>query len=397
MVDGAVLVIGAGGAQAQAMLAAADRAGAIDGWVAADRSWGPEGRVACERLGMGTVEVDVLAEGDRLRELAAGAGLVANFAGPYYRTGGAVLEACIDAGSDYLDICDDADATLELLALDEAAKAAGVRALVGMGSSPGVTNVLVRVAVDALGRADEVDLSWVVDVADVNHAALRHFWHIFSPVAADGSHRPVPAWEELNLRTASFPAPLGNRLVIELSHPEPITVPRFLDLDVVRNYGSIVPEDTLVVNWALSRLGAFGGAGAEVELGGEATGIPIPSVAAALYERYLQTRQPTPYLGGGLVVDVWNGEDGIRFASADESSMEESTGIPAAAGIVLMLAGGPDGAGVIAPECLEPADFFAALGRTSRGTGSLGAYRLENGAQGEKIRIRDLLQTRSSY
>jgi saccharopine dehydrogenase-like NADP-dependent oxidoreductase len=393
MADGVVLVIGAGGAQAQAMLEAADRAGAIEGWVAADRAWGPEGRAACERFGMETVEVDVLAEGDRLRDLAAGAKLVANFAGPYYRTGGAVLEACIDAGCDYLDICDDADATLELLALDGAARAAGVRALVGMGSSPGVTNVLVRAAVDALGHADEVDLSWIVDVADVNDAALQHFWHIFSPVAADGSRQPVPAWDELNLRSVDFPEPLGNRLVVELSHPEPITVPRFLDVAVVRNYGSIVPEDTLVVNWALSRLGAFGGEGAEIELGGTTTG--IPAVATALYDRYLETRKPTSYLGGGLVVDVWNGEDGIRFASADESSMEESTGIPAAAGIVLMLEGGPEGGGVMAPECLAPAEFFAALGRTSRGTGSLGAYRLENGARGEKIRIRDLLQTRS--
>ncbi len=395
MVDGVVLVIGAGGAQAQAMLEAAERAGAIDGWVAADRSWRPEGKAACERLGMETVEVDVLAAGDRLRDLAGGARLVANFAGPYYRTGAAVLEACIDAGCDYLDICDDADATLELLALDGAAKAAGVRALVGMGSSPGVTNVLVRAAVDSLGHADEVDLCWIVDVADVNAAALQHFWHIFSPVAADGGRKPVPAWDELNLRTASFPAPLGDRLVIELSHPEPITLPRFLDVGAVRNYGSIVPEDTLVVNWALSRLGAFGGEGAEIELDGSVTG--IPTVAAALYGRYLEQRQPTPYLGGGLVVDVWNGEDGIRFASADESSMEESTGIPAAAGILLMLEGGPEVSGVIAPECLEPADFFAALGRSSRGTGSLGAYRLENGAQGEKIRIRDLLKTRSSH
>lgn len=391
MTDREVLVIGAGGSQAQAMLEAAARAGAIQGWVAADRSWRNGNRGDCEALGMETVELDVLEERDRLCDLAAGVRLVANFAGPYYRTGSAVLEACIEAGCDYIDICDDADATLELLGRDAEAKAAGVRALVGMGSSPGVTNVLVRAAVDAIGHADEVDLSWVVDVADVNAAALQHFWHIFSPVAADGSRSPVPAWDELNLRTASFPPPLGDRLVIELSHPEPITVPRFLDVDLVRNYGSIAPEDTLVVNWALARLGA-GGEGAEVELAGSTAG--VPAVASALYDRYLETRAPTEYLGGGLVVDVWNGDDGIRFASADELSMEESTGIPAAAGIVLMLGGGPGEKGVIAPECLRPSEFFAALGRVSRGTGSLGACRLENGAEGEKIRIRDLLSTR---
>lgn len=385
-----VVVIGAGGAQAQAMLEAADRAGAIEGWVAVDRSWRAEGRQACEALGMEIVELDLLAEPDRLRELARGAALVANFAGPYYRTGAAVLEACIEAGCDYLDICDDADATLNLLTRDEAARDAGIRALVGMGSSPGVTNVLVRAAVDALGGAERVDLNWVVDVADVNDAALQHFWHIFSPVDEDGKRGSVPAWEDLDRREVEFPPPLGEQMVIGLSHPEPITVPRFLGVGSVRNYGSIVPRDALVVNWALARLGAGGDDDHRpLEVGGAEVG--VPALASALYARYLATRAPTTYLGGGLVIDVVSGEKGYRFASADETTMEESTGVPAAAGILLMLEGGPTERGVLAPECLDPAEFFPALGRASRGTGSLGAYRLQDGNPVERVRIRDLL------
>jgi saccharopine dehydrogenase (NAD+, L-lysine forming) len=375
------------------MLEAAGRAGPIDRWVAADRSWGDRERYACEELGLRTVDLDLHEQPERLRELAAEAALVANFAGPYYRTGTAVLEACIDAGCDYLDICDDADATLEMLAMDAAARTAGVRALVGMGSSPGITNVLVRAARDWLGAADEVLLSWVVDVADVNDAALQHFWHIFAPIGADGERQPVPAWEDISLRTASFPEPLGERMVIGLAHPEPITIPHFLGIETVRNFGSIVPEDTLIVNWALARLGASGGIADRVPLNGSE--FPIPAVASGLYRRYLETRKPTEYLGGGLVVDVWSGEEGVRFASADKTSMEESTGVPAAAGIVLMLEGGPEEPGVIAPECLDPADFFPRLGRSSRGTGSLGAYRLWGNEQGVRIRIRDLLKTRT--
>lgn len=393
MAERQVVVIGAGGAQAQAMLEAAERAGAIDGWVAVDRTWREREKLACEKRGMSTVELDLLEEPERLRELAAGAALVANFAGPYYRTGTAVLDACIEARCDYLDICDDADATLAMLERHDEAAAAGIRALIGMGSSPGVTNVLVRAAVDALGGADEVSLSWIVDVADVNAAALQHFWHIFAPVGADGARQSVPAWEDLSLRTANFPAPLGERTVIGLAHPEPITIPRFLGIEKVRNYGSIVPADTLVVNWALARLGASGGDGAVLDVAGSE--LTIPALATDLYRHYLDTREPTEYLGGGLVVDVWSGEEGIRFASADKTSMDESTGVPAAAGIVLMLEGGPEEHGVLAPECLDPAAFFPALGRSSRGTGSLGAYRLRGSEQGERIRIRDLLLTAS--
>jgi hypothetical protein len=377
MPDIDVMVIGAAGARAQAMFEIAGRDGAVGRWLAADRCWPEREKRACEELGMETVELDLLEQPDRLRDLARDATLVVNFAGPFYRIGAAVLDACIEAGCDYLDICDDPGATAEMLARDEAARAAGVRALVGMGASPGISNVLIRAAVEWLGEADEVSLSWVVDVADMEGAALQHFWHTFAPTGADGRPGPVPAWEDLSLRTASFPEPLGERLVIGFAHPEQVTVPRFLGIDAVRSYGSIVPEDSLVVNWALARMGASGDEGEE------------------LYQRYLEARAPTDYLGSGLVLDVWAGEEGVRFASAGRTSMDEATGVPAAAGIALMLEGGPEEAGVMAPECLEPAEFFPRLGRFSCGTGSLGAYRLWGSEEGVRIRIRDLLMTRT--
>ena len=342
---------------------------------------------------MRTVELDVLEEPDRLSKLARDAALVVNFAGPFYRLGAAVLDACIEAGCDYLDICDDAAATREMLTRDEAARAARVRALVGMGASPGISNVLIRAAVEWLGDADEVILSWVVDVADVNDAALQHFWHTFGPTGADGRPGPVPAWEQLSLRTASFPEPLGERLLIGLAHPEQVTVPRFLGIEAVRSFGSIVPEDSLVVNWALARMGASGDEGDGVPTGGPEAGISAP--ARELYRRYLETRAPSEYLGSGLVLDVWAGEEGVRFASAGRTSMDAATGVPAAAGIALMLEGGPEEPGVMAPECLEPAEFFPRLGRFSSGTGALGAYRLWGSEEGVRIPIRDLLMTRT--
>ncbi len=393
MPDIDVIVIGAGGARAQSMLQIITRDGAVGDWLAVDRSWREPEKRACEELGMRTVELDLFEDPDRLRELARGAALVVNFAGPFYRIGAAVLDACIEVGCDYLDICDDPGATLEMLTRNEAARAAGVRALVGMGASPGISNVLVRAAVEWLGDADEVSLSWVVDVADVNGAALQHFWHTFAPTDADGRRGPMPAWEDLSLRTASFPEPLGERLLIGLAHPGEVTIPRFLGIGAVRSFGSIVPEDSLVVNWALARMGASGDEGDGLRTDGAGAGSSAP--APELYRRYLAARAPTDYLGSGLVLDVWAGEEGVRFASAGRTSMDEATGVPAAAGIALMLEGGPEEPGVIAPECLDPAEFFIHLGRFSCGTGVLGAYRLWGSEEGVRIRIRDLLMTRT--
>jgi saccharopine dehydrogenase (NAD+, L-lysine forming) len=42
------------------------------------------------------------------------------------------------------------DVTLEILEMDEDARRAGISALIGMGSSPGATNLLARFAADNL-------------------------------------------------------------------------------------------------------------------------------------------------------------------------------------------------------------------------------------------------------
>lgn len=374
------------------MMGAAARTEAMSGWVAVDHSWREEERAACEHSGVRVVELNLLEEPHRFRELALDAALVANFAGPYESTAPAVLDACIDVGCDYLDACDDASATRALLERDEAARAAGIRALIGMGCSPGITNVLVRAAHDWLGAADEASLAWTVDVRDVTDPTLRRFWEIVSPVEPDGRRGPVPAWDDLDLRTVEFPQPLGERLVIAVAQPEPITIPRFLGIETVRNFGGVVPEDSLVIGWSLARLGASDGEGARLALNGSE--FPVPALASELYQRYLETRTPTAHLGGGLVVDVWSGEEGVRFASAGRTSPEESTAIGAAAGIALMLEAGPEEFGVIAPEYLDPVEFFPRLGRFSHGTGALGAYRMWGSEEGVRISIRDLLSTR---
>jgi saccharopine dehydrogenase-like NADP-dependent oxidoreductase len=382
------VIIGSGGIVAEAMLEAAARAHDISQWVAVDREWRPDRRAALAARGVRVVDLDIVEQPEALRELIEPAKLVANFAGPFYRTGPVILQACIDAGTDYLDVCDDSDTTLDLLKLDGEAKRAGVRCLVGMGSSPGVMNLLVRAAVDVLGEAQTVDIAWIVDIQDSTPAQVQHFFHIFGLVDRDGQRKPVARWEELKPRKVQFPSPLHEQTVIELSHPETVTLPRFLPIGQVNNFGGVTPEDALFVGWALARCGADGDETVSVE--GEERG--IADLAAALYQRYREHASPSPYLGDGLILDVHSAGNGFRFESGDSTNVGEATGIPAAAGILLMLSDRSVASGVIAPECLVPAAFFSMLGKVSRGAGSLKLWRLSSGVPKEQLRIRELLQ-----
>ena len=377
-----VVVIGAGGRQAQAMLAAAARGTDVTRWLAIDRAWRPETLAATQALGMQTSEQDPLADAGTLDALMRSTAIVANLAGPYYRTGFTVLDAAIAAGTDYLDICDDADITVPILSRDEAAKAAGVTAIIGLGSTPGVSNILIRLAVDHLKGADDVEIAWVVDAKDMTEAATKHFWHCFNLVDFDGTVHPVPLPGEMDSRVVDFPGTVGRQTVVKLAHPEPLTVPRFLPVKRAVNYGAIAPIDAHAVAAALAAVADEQQPGST----GERTDMLVRA-----FQQFLARFEGGERIGSGLQIDVHTNGNGLRYASGADTSMEEATGVPAAAGVLMLAEGDTPRGGVFAPEALSPAKFFAALRRVSLGGGGLGVYRLENGRQGERLRIRDLM------
>ena len=377
-----VVVIGAGGRQAQAMLAAAARGTDVTRWLALDRAWRPETLAATQALGMQTSEQDPLADAGTLDALMRSTAIVANLAGPYYRTGFTVLDAAIAAGTDYLDICDDADITVPILSRDEAAKAAGVTAIIGLGSTPGVSNILIRLAVDHLNGADDVEIAWVVDAKDMTEAATKHFWHCFNLVDFDGTVHPVPLPGEMHSRVVDFPGTVGRQTVVKLAHPEPLTVPRFLPVKRAVNYGAIAPIDAHAVAAALAAVADEQQPGSS----GERTDMLVKA-----FQQFLARFEVGERIGSGLQIDVHTDGNGLRYASGADTSMEEATGVPAAAGVLMLAEGDTPRGGVFAPEALSPAKFFAALRRVSLGGGGLGVYRLQNGRQGERLRIRDLM------
>ena len=91
---------------------------------------------------------------DSIHQAIQGCDLVVNCIGPFYKTVNTILRKVIELKINYVDVCDDVDVTLEILQMDGAAKKAGISALIGMGSSPGATNLLAKFAADhLLGKA----------------------------------------------------------------------------------------------------------------------------------------------------------------------------------------------------------------------------------------------------
>lgn len=86
--------------------------------------------------------------------------VVLNTVGPYFRFGVPILSAAIECKIHFLDICDDWEPTLEMLKMHEAAEAAGVTCVVGLGASPGLTNLMGLAVMQELDTCDTVYTGW---------------------------------------------------------------------------------------------------------------------------------------------------------------------------------------------------------------------------------------------
>lgn len=79
-----------------------------------------------------------------LLETFRGADAVVNTLGPFYQWGEKILKAAIMAEVNLIDIDDDYDTTQRCLELDQEAKNAGIMAVVGLGATPGLINLLAK-------------------------------------------------------------------------------------------------------------------------------------------------------------------------------------------------------------------------------------------------------------
>jgi len=316
------------------------------------------------------VKVDA-SDPDSIKEAIKGSSLVLNCIGPFYEFGPKVLKATIDSGIDYVDICDDFDATEKLLAMDEDAKRARISALIGMGSSPGVANVLVRFCADIL--LDEVGS------IDIYHAhggeetegpaVVKHRIHsmiIDVPMFLDGKFTTVNIFEESGkaLEEEVEFRDVGKYRVYAYPHPETITLPRYIKgVKRVTNLGLVLPPAYAELIKGVVRLGIT--SEEPIEVKGQKVS-PLEFAVAYILsqrERLMKEAGITEPMGCLKIVVKGRkkGESStyVFSMSSRGAGMGEGTGIPAALGAMLMGQGKITEKGVFPPEAgIKPMDLL---------------------------------------
>nr|MDO8082584.1 saccharopine dehydrogenase NADP-binding domain-containing protein [Candidatus Freyarchaeota archaeon] len=216
-----------------------------------------EGRLLAKNLGKKAsfLKVDVR-DFDTLVEFLKGHKLVVNNIGPYFEFGDLVPKAAIQAGINYLDICDDHDVTLSLLNLNKIVKREGLTFLINMGASPGLTNIMAKIGAEKLDEVSSVRVLWYEDTGEtIGLGQLMHWAHIAMgkiPTYRNGEWTKFKALTEREL--ARFPDPCGFVPVYHVGHPEPVTIPRYISTDVAVCKGGILPESDVQLTRVIDKI-----------------------------------------------------------------------------------------------------------------------------------------------
>ncbi len=289
--------------------------------------------------------------------------VVINCAGPFYKTAVAVARAAVEAKVNYIDICDDYEATEILFAsdIDKAAKEAGITVLTGMGSDPGTNNVLVKWYADRLDHVDEIYLYWVVSIAELAGAAWDHSLHMVLgkiPQYIDGKIVQVQGGggEEIE----HFLEPLGECLISYVGHPQPITIPRY-----IKGVKTVVIKGALIPRWVdklikeQKEMGLLSNERIEVK----GTKVVPYDLALKLWDTIPKDRDNGPS-ASGLKVIVKGERRGkqVTYTADIVGRMAPGTGLPASIAALMMDAGEVTVKGVVAPEgCINPDKFLTEL------------------------------------
>ncbi|MEM3832497.1 MAG: saccharopine dehydrogenase NADP-binding domain-containing protein [Thermoprotei archaeon] len=203
------------------------------------------------------VDVDASVE-DLVVSMLKGYDAAINAIGPFYRFGVPILRAAIRAGVNFVDINDDYDATLEALKLHEEAQKRNVTAIIGLGATPGITNLLAKYGSEKFDEVHEIGTYWVWTAIDptMGPAIIDHYFHAITGMIKtykDGAWVDIKALSEPE--RYEFPQPIGVWEVAHAGHPEPITIPHYIKVRSVYNKGGVWPSDLNDIAKAFSMLG----------------------------------------------------------------------------------------------------------------------------------------------
>lgn len=304
---------------------------------------------------------------------AADADVVMNTVGPFFRFGLQVLSSCIRTRRHYVDICDDWEPTIAMLDLHEKARDAQITAIIGMGASPGISNMLAKKALMNLDIPEQIFTAWDLEAARPEiimkkpSAATIHGIHQLTgkiKLFENGKYIDAYPISPIDLE---FPG-IGKKRLHTIGHPESVTFPRYYPALKTSKNVFIISTLNLaglkLIVWMVNRglLSVETAAGIAEKIEGPADRGRTNEKMLAEFSREKNPKLPPLF---ALATGRRKGKpvkSACAVLSAPPGGMGGATGIPLAIGAMMILKRAVTDYGVFAPEgVLDPDMFFQEL------------------------------------
>jgi lysine 6-dehydrogenase len=385
-----VVALGAGGATGAVAASTAAAQPTVTELIIADRHVESADRVKESLLESGapaavsTAPIDITDDA-ALRALLADADAVINTVGPFLTFGPSTLRAAITTGTHYLDTCDDPEPIDVLLAMHAEAADAGVTAVIGVGASPGLSNLLAVLAAARVDQVHDVYTAWGVDVGDAAGdtislvgaqgrptAAALHWMHQISGNVAVVSAGTLIDAKPLQAVPLRLPGQLAGTAYV-VGHPEPLTF-----RDTLRPNGDsaclmVISSDT-VAFLDVIRTGIDAGT---MTIEEAAVRLNNPPAADMMRAALRSRRFPGPGNLPTFFAAVTGSRAGQRVSVLATTELQKhgmalATGLPLGLGLAQVLDGTVSGTGVYPCEAvIDATRMFADLDAHLGGSGDL--------------------------
>ncbi|MFX0156148.1 MAG: saccharopine dehydrogenase family protein [Candidatus Hodarchaeota archaeon] len=331
------------------------------------------------------VQIDINQK-DQLLDLISHHDVVINTIGPFYKFELTILKAILEAKKPYLDICDDWKPTIEALELDDKAKTAGIAAVIGIGASPGITNLMAVYACSKLDEIDDLITAWgewisikqgekpkyyikpkelkenletKIKVANAANVHLLYETLEKIPTFKNGKMIEIEPLTETN--PFSFPG-FKEMYACHIGHPEPVTLPRIIRAKSVSNIMYVGETFTEFIRECRRNI-------QDNKMTIQETAISLDKKARELTKRALMGRGPLrEYLGGPpnlsvIAIGIKNGKRkkvAVALGHNPYGYMAGLTGVPLAIATIMLIEGKIKKRGVLTPEEAfpDPMEFF---------------------------------------
>jgi saccharopine dehydrogenase-like NADP-dependent oxidoreductase len=326
-----------------------------------DKTRGEQIKNTHERINFQYVDVT---EKSNIFRVLDDADIAVNCVGPFYKFAQPIMQAVINKGVNYVDICDDYDMTQTLL--DEyhrQAKEAGITCIVGLGASPGLTNIMAKYGSEQLDKTNDISVFVTRGLTEEAGGAIpyhmMHCWLGEVPVFKNGQFtkgRGLIDGQEI----VTFPQPFGQGAVYYFGHPETVTLPRYIfGLQNACCKGTFFPD---YFRQLLLQVEALGLVSEEpIPVKGHPVA-PIDFLASFIPRlgKQVVTSGVNIPKGGAVMVRVQGEKNGEpkTYLYEGTAHMKQGTATPAAIGAEMLAKGEIETPGVFAPEGCVPAKKF---------------------------------------